>query len=828
MPRAIEDLMSGKFPTPFIERVYVQSQQTNDYEDNTSDGLQVDIAIYLPEIDGAEPTEQREAINDLIFYAVYIVGDPSITAISRREESIFEHMKKMYMSDASFANNAMSDIKANPSYHDNLIAYGYGVSTEASYTNATYAEDTNSSSLRAYCKTNYNAITFDEFSDEGELVIVEETERFYKYIASISIPMIGDYTLFDDLMDAAYQSDDRKVDYKSINVYAFSSTIEHDLESVDVFSIVNENKNLINKRHSGLAYEQVFDDGSITSEPRLRWFLADTLWDGIPMIATDGTTREYSDFDRERIVEAIYTIMPQDPVTEEGQEILENLMYLVEADAYEPTFLTRLNEYRRAFPYKEDAFYTKLTELVANENNVLSDSSPLQKKLIRNFKVIDARQVEFEVSYDYPDVEEFAAGTYLAGDDETMDSERIYENSIEYFTRYAYSSAVVSGTDLPDYEDAEDMFLSYGFIFFDFEKAVRYDTALAGVFNIQSLEAWFGKSLINASLRFDYTRLRRFYDGGKIRTIETHYDTHSPSYPFPLYTAYSTTIVGGYTGDPGEVEVYPGANSDGTQGFGDYSYCMLAPFSVPGMSLGAATTDYRLACFAFQDYYDLDSTSDATVTEYSNSDTMTSTSGDDMSIESYDFQIVTEDKSADVLMAITGSYYTAVYEEFQAYYDYANEYCSYNDVEGYFNEFFVNAMDEIYPDDSAKPWMRMPVIYNVHQDILYSEFGGDSEKLLDTAQSISDRIGPYTGNLVQLETFKDQIEALWTQFYSDGGLVETAIESMIESRGATTIWYNQEWKSLPEIIYSGDGSTWLPETAKDYGADTGDDGEESS
>ena len=207
---------------------------------------------------------------------------------------------------------------------------------------------------------------------------------------------------------------------------------------------------------------------------------------------------------------------------------------------------------------------------------------------------------------------------------------------------------------------------------------------------------------------------------------------------------------------------------------------------------------------------------------------MTSTSGDDMSIESYDFQIVMEDKSADVLMAITGSYYTAVYEEFQAYYDYANEYCSYNDVEGYFNEFFVNAMDEIYPDDSAKPWMRMPVIYNVHQDILYSEFEGDSEKLLDSAQSISDRIGPYTGNLVQLEAFKDQIEALWTQFYSDGGLVETAIESMIESRGATTIWYNQEWKSLPEIIYSGDGSTWLPETAKDYDADTGYGGDESS
>ncbi len=828
MPRDIERLITGRFPTPFIERVYVQSQQTNDYEDNTSDGLQVDIAIYLPEIDGAEPKEQREAINDLIFYAVYIVGDPSINAINTKQESIFKHMKKMYMSDASFANQAMSDIKANPSYWDNLIAYGYGVSTEASYTDETYAEDAASSTLRTYCKTNYNSITLDEFSDEGELVVINEAERFYKYVASINIPMIGDYALFDDLMDAAYQSEDRTIDYKSINVYAFSSAIEDDLSSVDIFPIVNENENLINKRHSSLAYEEVFDDGSITSEPRMKYFMGDTLFDGIPMIAADGTVRSYPEDDRAEMIERIYTIIPPDSVTEEGQEILQNLMYLVEADAYEPTFLTRLNEYRRAFPYKEEPFYTTLTELVANENSILSERAILEKRLIRNFKVIDSRQVEFEVSYDYPDVEEFAAGTYLAGDDETMDSERIYENSVEYFTRYAYSSAVVTGTDLPDYEDAEDMFLSYGFIFFDFEKAVRYDTALAGVFNVHLLEHWLGQSITNASLRFDYTRLRRFYDGGRIRTIETHYDTHSPSYPFLLYTAYSTTIPSGYTGDPGEIEVYPGANSDGTQGSGDYSYCILAPFSVPGMSLGASTTDYRLACFAFQDYYDLDSTSDATVTEYSNSDTMTSTSGDDMSIESYDFQIVMEDKSADVLMAITGSYYTAVYEEFQAYYDYANEYCSYNDVEGYFNEFFVNAMDEIYPDDSAKPWMRMPVIYNVHQDILYSEFEGDSEKLLDSAQSISDRIGPYTGNLVQLEAFKDQIEALWTQFYSDGGLVETAIESMIESRGATTIWYNQEWKSLPEIIYSGDGSTWLPETAKDYDADTGYGGDESS
>ena len=90
----------SKLPSPYIERIYILSEQTNSLDENTSDGLQVDIAVFLPAIEEnnngelIEPTTAASHLSDLNFYAVLIVGNQEINKLRNKEENIFTYVKQ--------------------------------------------------------------------------------------------------------------------------------------------------------------------------------------------------------------------------------------------------------------------------------------------------------------------------------------------------------------------------------------------------------------------------------------------------------------------------------------------------------------------------------------------------------------------------------------------------------------------------------------------------------------------------------------------------------------------------------------------------------------
>ena len=768
-------------PIPYIERIYVLSKQTNDYTETTSDGIQVDLAIYLPSIDGAAPAEAREAINDIIFYVVFIVGSEQISNINNKEESIFNYMKKL-----TDSGKTIEEMRGSYAYFSTLQFGAYGVLTDGETEDPGIDE-------HAYCAQNYVQINFSDFSEEPELSEIIDDVQYYKYTASPVIPMWGDYITFNELLDVAYSETDGSVTYKNINVYAFSSALEANTVS---------NKSLINKVHSVLAYESLFIDGVIAAAPQQKFFSGQTIWNGIPMQTIDGVEHQSSLGEREMTIEKIYTIIPEEANTDEAQGIKDDLTYLLETEKNEPTLIVKLNQYRKAFPDKSTtselgSLYNSFKEIVATENAYYNTHPGVSKRLVRNFKIIDGREDLAEENYEIPEV---VTDLYPGTDHNSggWQSDRIYEDAL--ITRYAYSSVIQAGESSTETWEQEDSLLNYGFIWFDFEKALRNDTSMASVFNVDKLETYFGKAFTSQVLKFKYHTLARYYDGSPQYVMQTYYKAgeDNPDINYIEMTDVSDGSVATIN--------YPYVDV-GLEGITDYSYCMLRNFDL------ASTDDlegYRLACFQFQDYEDLDSASDALV---GLNPTSTAYIGAESygTIEAYSFYLVMQDESEEILSLIIDGYYSTVYEEYQTYYDYANEFCSYNNIQGYFNEFFVNGINDLYSEEPEKaPWIRVPIIYNLHRDLLYNHFNGDINLILEDSRTITDGISPSSGNLLQVQALYDRLESLWTEFYADGGVVSDAVEAVSDADPERA--YYQRFLSLPAIYYGG-------ETEEDYEAD---------
>ena len=106
-------------------------------------------------------------------------------------------------------------------------------------------------------------------------------------------------------------------------------------------------------------------------------------------------------------------------------------------------------------------------------------------------------------------------------------------------------------------------------------------------------------------------------------------------------------------------------------------------------------------------------------------------------------------------------------EVFEEYYNTATEFCSYSSIDGYFNDFFIEAMSSKYSGDpQSAPWILGPTYLAIHRDLLQNQFGGDKDAITTYATILSEQIAPSTGTYDSLKTFKENLDEL-QQYYAD-------------------------------------------------------------
>jgi hypothetical protein len=344
--------------------------------------------------------------------------------------------------------------------------------------------------------------------------------------------------------------------------------------------------------------------------------------------------------------------------------------------------------------------------------------------------------------------------------------------------------------------------MNWGFFFIDYEKALYTQTVLARVLDLGRVESWFGKGISNYGLQWqtveinkkDITSAGPFISSmGSIKW----YDPGDTAYsPFP----FVTNKVEDYTGPipARQSGFYPVTDDGFTQEGLDYSALYPRSFN---FARETGLGDYRLACFYFQDYWggDLDVSGDTI-----NVDTPAD-------VERYEVEASFGDRSAETFLELVAAFAKAL-TDFNTYHDAAADNCSYNNTDGYFNEFFVTAMSEQYGDDlSQAPWIRMATVYYLWEDLIHNSFGQNYSALIEATKTKIARINPETGTLEGIEAFWQMCNDFWNDYLNlDGSYATDGFSNSGVVAGAFAAAVGGNWSMGMEDYYPGPGHDYIP------------------
>jgi hypothetical protein len=175
----------------------------------------------------------------------------------------------------------------------------------------------------------------------------------------------------------------------------------------------------------------------------------------------------------------------------------------------------------------------------------------------------------------------------------------------------------------------------------------------------------------------------------------------------------------------------------------------------------AANFDHRLMYFEFQNF-----DSFATYIDY-----------DRPVYDEYKFSMRWMDYTKSALVDVIKHYFY-LHLALLRYVEDASLECSYNNIDGVFNDFFAESMRGAFiANPAASPWIFCPVVYIRHVDFLTNRYGGDETQMLLAAREIIQRISPETGTLDQLRSFYQNFIDLYTSYYAPGSIIGNMLSS---------------------------------------------------
>lgn len=687
-----------------------------------------------------------------------------------------------------------------------------------------------------------NVFSFDlagaDAVDSGQIVYDAEGNRIIKYI----------YT-------AEYVSDDTTWgDIDDFYIYAFSTSedlveeywnsVETDIPSIDIDVHWQE---LLKAEMSDIAYEQVMENGAVPDPIETIWVdINDAAYAETPLQAITSLYYKPEKVTHEEIVESFQELLAE--YQEKAQtnsnllDVTNNISLILENYGDQVDLLSRLNHFRRAYPNKSSTtprgrLYAKYRKKIYTANAAVELGEQLFKKVVQSSKIVDTRGYETgvyepplttEVCYSdcYDDCELVSNFTFNRQAFEWISGEEgEFTSSTGIFYDYAYG-------------------VNYGFFFFDYDKALTYLAQAASVINIGKIRQLWGEDIFNLNFKLDKVTLSRHTNEADIPGDLGNHVYMTMTAPYSYTSGYPILSSRGmehiYYGDDeavGYQEVSASPALSLTAGPADETYCTARSF-LTLRNFDTATGDgvgldgYRLMCFEFQDIMGK---------EFIDMSVGTGDVIGDLFYE-YTATVTIEDTTLEAVVALLEVFDDFV-SEFNEYYQVANEACSYNMMDGVFNDFFINDMAEKYPDLSSAPWVRVATVYYLYRDLLDDIFNGDINLIMLNAKIIADSISPSNGTLEQLEAFKELLDDLsedidaFRALVDDSGTVitkEFTCTGDIGGKGlygqdseftacdlitADVEYYDPEPRDLPDCFEEGErilNASWLEEWNESY------------
>ena len=573
--------------------------------------------------------------------------------------------------------------------------------------------------------------------------------------------------LFTDLASAGWDF------FENISLFAFSSIINFsDSTSIEIDDKL-EILPLLDNSISDIVFEPVFEGGYLAGQKEIKWFVPDGgIFDGIPLQSLHAGYFKPDKITHKEITDDFEGLLEEYEGLAETNTSIENavnsISYILSVYGYEPDLIPRLNEFRKAFPSKSSAtplgkLYSRFKSKLFVSNKLVLQGEKLQKKVTSNPVVVDATEPspgEWEVT---------------AVDDDLSDSDFLYE---KWYV--SNQSIIKEGDTYANYVNGG------GFFFFDLEKYIYNASNLSTIFNISKLESLFGVGVSNKGISVNEATLARvLVDSDGISAASNSITMTAKINVNPRTTGIAI--------EKEEGEAYTKISTeDGTE----YSNLCLRNFGLANEEIDT----YRLMCFEFQDLYP---------------ESIVGTLGVSPD-HFYKATVTLEDTSHEIVESIIEHYYSYL-SDIKDYMEIVSEECNYNNIDGRFNDFFIDNVTAAFEGDLENaPWIRGPIIYNFHRDLLFDTFGGDHNEIIEASKVMSDRISPYAGTFDRVEVFFKKFKDLYDTYYmidSSTDIGEAIIQFKLSSANEKT--YSVTFSDVP-VIYD---STLADELAADAAAE---------
>jgi hypothetical protein len=547
---------------------------------------------------------------------------------------------------------------------------------------------------------------------------------------------------------------------------------------------------LLDLQTGDIAYELIWTDEAPATTDEVTWVDGDgNAYEGTPL---QSISSQYYSVDRithadivssfQDILDAYESLAEDDDPL---QDMLDQVSYVLAIYALKADLLSQLNLVRRVFPSKSSVtnvgqFYITYRDAIYNTNTVVETGTILTKKEVTNAKVIDNRDVSLT----------WVETPTYDGDVDRLEDEYPTDEGTDY---NFVSNLTIGKEELSDDTGTRVGFCNYGFVFFDYNRALYESAAIGEYLNMGILISVLGVDIFKKYFTLYKTQFQRRTSSSWVMYMITEYDD-----------GYTPTDIKHVT-NSSYTDYCPPYLSDGEDCFA-YSFVLLRNLELASEGWW---DDYPMMCFEIQEFLS-ESASVRSGTEYD-----------------LRFYVYIEDNTLSIISDLISAYADAIGDTDSGLTEYvatATADCVFSTLDDMWVDSFIEEMHATYDDDIGNaPWIYYPVFYAIHKELLTKEHGGDLTAVQMEAQDISAKINPDTGTVAELETFFDAFVTLYGEHYEptgDGTLSDYADTSAIEKKFYQT-WEESEgapgapgYSGYEEFIAAYDGDETICEGAQ--------------
>jgi hypothetical protein len=410
------------------------------------------------------------------------------------------------------------------------------------------------------------------------------------------------------------------------------------------------------------------------------------------------------------------------------QSFLDSISYISETQSQTVEFIVELDKVRNSFPSRTSTsalgtLFNNLKAIIFSANDALILNERLQKKIVPNIKIVDLRGDFLE--------QEWRRRNQASYDPRVDDSGTILYNKVLMERQELENSELLI-------EPNFNVTSIFGYFFLDYEKALHGKSNISQIYEVEKLLNIFGNNVLDLFFPIAKTEILKFQSGTRIRTNETIYRNNRQIRSNLSFSATREKEVR-------KVVLRGAFNSSNTT----VPYTLLR-----GFDLIEGLGDYRLLAFEFQDF-------EASSTSIAQG-------------QSYRFNVYLDDNTLDFYDLLVAQFEEAK-RDIEEYLSYASEFCSYNNIDNRFNDFFVKAMEEQF--GSQFPWIEAARVFSIHLDLVNDSFLGVKESIADNAENQANLISPRNGTLEELQNFVQKMNDFYEKYYGERGEITIQIVS---------------------------------------------------